>query len=112
MSVTLLLAEAKARHPVLTFFIPLKWVLKALETHFFGKAARYYITEDRTKTLFVLRVKETNRQADRLVNMEHLKGFEPLDWLEAGRGPGKNNGRFFHRIKGTGSLVSATTAFQ
>jgi uncharacterized protein len=84
MSVTLLLAEAKARHPLLTFFIPLKWVLKALETHFFGEAAQYYITKDRTKTLFVLRMKETNRQADRLVNVAHLKsivrkeGFEPV----------------------------------
>ncbi len=84
MSVTLLLAEAKAKHPVLSFFVPMSWILKALQTRFFGEAAKYYITKDRTKTLFVLRMKETYRQADRLANVERLKrivreeGFEPV----------------------------------
>ncbi len=95
MSLTLLLAEAKARHPFLTSFLPLGWVLKALESRFFENAAKYYITKDHTKTLFVLRMKEMPQRSDpservdrtesvdRLKNVDHLEnvvrreGFEP-----------------------------------
>ena len=75
VSITLLLAEAKARHPLLTALIPISWVLKALQSHFFGDAAKYYLTEDRIKALLVLRMKETYRQTDRLANVERLKGI-------------------------------------
>jgi len=84
MSIARLLAEAKTRHPFLTSFIPLDWVLKALESRFFKNAARYYITEDHTKALLILRMKETYRQSARLANVERLKdlvrkeGFEPV----------------------------------
>ncbi len=84
MSLALLLAEAKTRHPVLTFFIPLKWVLKALESSRFENAAKYYISNDESKTLLVLRMKEESQQSDRLANVERLKkivrkeGFEPV----------------------------------
>jgi predicted RND superfamily exporter protein len=86
ISLTLLLAEAK-RSP-LASFIPVNWILKALETPLFGKTAIYYITKDRTKTLFVLRMKESYRQADHLANVKRLEqiirkeGFEPI--LEGG----------------------------
>jgi uncharacterized protein len=84
VSLTLLLAEAKTRHPLLTSLIPLEWVLKALESRSFENAAKYYITKDQTKTLFILRMKEASRQSDRLANIERLKnsvrqeGFEPV----------------------------------
>ncbi|SPQ00879.1 membrane hypothetical protein [Candidatus Sulfobium mesophilum] len=82
MSLTLLLAEAK-RLP-LASLIPADLILKALETPLFGKTAIYYITKDRTKTLFILRMKESYGQSDRLANVERLKntirkhGFEPV----------------------------------
>lgn len=72
MSVTLFLAEAKAEHPLITSLIPMDWVLKALESRFFGRTARYYITEDRTKALFVFRMKETYRQS-RVESLETTK---------------------------------------
>jgi uncharacterized protein len=84
MSLTLLLAEAKARYPFLTSFIPLGWVLKALESRFFKNAAKYYITKDQTETLLILRMKEMSQQSDRLATVERLKGtvrkegFEPM----------------------------------
>jgi predicted RND superfamily exporter protein len=82
MSLTLLLAEAK-RSP-LASLIPVNWVLKLLESPILGKTAQYYITKDQTKTLFVLRMKESYRQFDHLANVERLKkiireeGFEPM----------------------------------
>jgi uncharacterized protein len=82
VSLGLFLAEAK-RSPI-AFLIPLDWVLKVLESPIFGKVAKYYITEDQTKTLFVLRMKETSQESDHLANVERLKGkirgegFEPI----------------------------------
>jgi len=82
MSLTLLLAEAR-RRPMASL-IPVKWVLKLLESPILGKTAQYYITGDQTKTLFVLRMKESYRKADHLANVERLKqiireeGFEPV----------------------------------
>ncbi len=82
VSLPLFLAEAK--RSLLASFLPVGWVLKFLESPILGKTARYYITEDRTKTLFLLRMKETYRQSDHLANVERLKkiirgqGFEPV----------------------------------
>ena len=82
MSLTLLLAEAR-RRPMASF-IPVRWVLKLLESPILGKTAQYYITGDQTKTLFVLRMKESYRKTDHLANVERLKkiireeGFEPV----------------------------------
>lgn len=81
MSLPLLLTEAK-RSP-LASLIPVNWLLKLLESPILGKAAIYYITKDQTKTLFVLRMKESYTQSDHLENVERLKGiirqqgFEP-----------------------------------
>jgi len=81
VSLPLLLAEAK-RSPVASV-IPVDWVLRLLESPILGKTAKYYITGDRTKTLFVLRMKEAYKQSDHLANVERLKnivrreGFEP-----------------------------------
>ncbi len=81
VSLPLLLAEAE-RSPMVSL-IPADLILKALETPLFGKTAIYYITKDRTKTLFVLRMKESDRQYDHLANVERLKkiireqGFDP-----------------------------------
>ncbi len=82
MSLTLLLAEAE--QSPLGSLIPVNWVLKALESPLFGKSAIYYITKDQTKTLLVLRMKESYKQSDHLANVERLKeiirrqGFEPV----------------------------------
>ncbi len=82
MSLALLLAEAKTRHPLLTSFIPLDWVLKALESRFFRDAAKYYVTKDQTKTLFILRMKEALPHSDRLGNVERLKGIVRQEGFE------------------------------
>jgi len=50
-------------------------LLKLLERPILGKTAQYYITKDHTKTLFVLRMKESYRQADHLANVERLEGI-------------------------------------
>ncbi len=82
MSLTLLLAEAR-RFPMASL-IPVNWILRLLESPILGKTAQYYITGDQTKTLYVLRMKESYRKADHLANVERLKkiirqdGFEPV----------------------------------
>lgn len=82
VSLPLFLAEAKRRP--LASLIPVGWLLKLLESPILGKVAKYYITEDRTKTLFVLRMKEAYQRSDHLANVERLKmiirgqGFEPI----------------------------------
>jgi predicted RND superfamily exporter protein len=82
MSLTLLLAEAK-RAP-LASLIPVDWLLKLLESPILGKTAQYYITKDQTRTLLVLKMKESYRETDHLANVERLKkiirkeGFEPM----------------------------------
>ncbi len=82
VSLPLFLAEVKRRP--LASLIPVDWVLKLLESPILGKVAKYYITEDRTKTLFVLRMKEAYQRSDHLANVERLKriirrqSFEPI----------------------------------
>ncbi len=82
VSLPLFLAEAK--RSILASLLPVEWLLKLLDSPILGKVAKYYITEDRTKTLFVLRMKESYRQSDRLANVERLKkiireqDFEPV----------------------------------
>ncbi len=82
MSLTLLLAEAK-RSPLVSI-LPVNWVLKLLEKPILGKAAIYYITTDQTKTLLVMKMKESYNQSDHMANVERLKkivreqGFQPM----------------------------------
>ncbi len=81
MSLTLLLAEAKSHS--LAPLIPINWMLKLLKSPILHKQAQYYITEDQTKTLLVLKMKESYEQTDHLANIERLKkiirtqGFKP-----------------------------------
>ena len=75
MSLTLLLAEAK-RSPLVSI-LPVDWVLKLLESPILGKVAKYYITADQTKTLFVMKMKEYYRKSDHLANVERLKTISP-----------------------------------
>ncbi len=81
VSLPLLLAEAK-RSP-LASIIPVDWVLKLLQSPILGKKAKYYITENRTMTLFLLRMKESYTKSGHLANVERLEkmiraeGFEP-----------------------------------
>ena len=82
MSLPLLLSEAKQSFPASV--VPVGWILKALESPLFGKSAVYYMTKDQTKTLFLLRMKESYRKSDHLANIERLKrivrehGFRPV----------------------------------
>jgi len=65
------LAEAK-RSP-LTFFLSTEWLLKLMESPQFGEAAKYFVTEDRKKSFFVLRMKETEHKSSRLKVIDRLK---------------------------------------
>ncbi len=82
VSLPLFLAEAK--RSFLASLLPTGWLLKLLDSPILGKVARYYITDDRTRTLFVLRMKESYRKSDHIANVERLKkiirgqGFEPV----------------------------------
>ncbi len=81
VSLPLILAEAK-RAP-LASLVPVGWMLKLLQSPILGKKAKYYITEDRTKTLFVLRMKESYTQSDHMENVRRVEniirgeGFHP-----------------------------------
>ncbi|MBI4358551.1 MAG: MMPL family transporter [Candidatus Omnitrophica bacterium] len=81
VSLPIILAEAK-RSP-LTLFLTTGWLVDIMESPRFGEIAKYFITEDRKKTLFLLRMKETSRQEPRLRVVERIKnavqnkGFAP-----------------------------------
>ena len=75
MSLTLLLAEAK--RSFLGSLIPIDWLRKLMKS-------QYYITDDQTKTLLVIKMKESYKQTDHLANIARLKeiiraqGFKPV----------------------------------
>ncbi len=81
MSITLLLAEAK--NSFFASLIPVDWLLKLLKSPMLGKSAVYYMTKDQTKTLLVIKMKESYKQTDHLANIDRLKeiiraqGFKP-----------------------------------
>ena len=53
--------------------VPVAWLVKLLEGDLYGQAARYYVTEDHTKVLFLLRMKETYAGRSHLANVERIK---------------------------------------
>jgi predicted RND superfamily exporter protein len=83
MSLTLLLAEAK-RSSFPASLIPVDWLLKLMKSPTLHKQAQYYITNDQTKTLLVIKMKESYEQTDHLANIARLKniihaqGFNPV----------------------------------
>lgn len=71
--VSLPLYLAGARQSSLIRLVPVPWLVKLLEGNLFGEAARYYVTEDHTKILFLLRMKETYTGQGHLANVERIK---------------------------------------
>jgi predicted RND superfamily exporter protein len=82
LSLPIILAEAK-RHP-LGSFMPNDWLLNILGTPASGEVTKYFITKDRKSTLFLLRMKEMNRDKSRLSIVKRVEeivksgGFNPL----------------------------------
>lgn len=81
VSLPIVLAEAK-RSP-LTVFLSTEGLLKLMETPRFGEIAKYFVTEDRSKAFFLLRMRETRRETSRLDTINRVKeiaegqGFSP-----------------------------------
>lgn len=73
--VSLPVVLAEARRSPLTFLISTEWLLKIMESRRFGEIARYFVTKDRERTLFVLVMKETGRRESRLRVVEQIKGI-------------------------------------
>ncbi len=82
VSLPLYLAGARQSFPVR--LVPIPWIVKLLEGNRYGQAARYYVSQDHTKVLFLLRMKETYPGRDHLANVERIKelvranGFAPV----------------------------------
>jgi predicted RND superfamily exporter protein len=76
------LAEARRSFPV--SLLPVDWLLKLMNSPILGQVAKYYITQDQTKTLFILRMKESYRQSGHVANIDRIKNiirgrdFEPV----------------------------------
>ncbi len=82
VSLPTILGEAR-RSPWVAF-MSFEWLLSILESPTFGEVARYFITEDRTKTLFFLRMREMKRETARLEVVNRIEkivessGFVPV----------------------------------
>lgn len=70
VSLPIILAEAK-RSP-LSFFLSTGWLLDIMESPKFGEIAKYFVTEDRTKTFFLLRMREMGRETSRLEIIDRI----------------------------------------
>jgi hypothetical protein len=71
ISLPVLMAQAK-RSP-LAFFLRWQWLLWILEHPRYGQVARSFISEDRKRGLFLLRMKEDGRKDTRLDIVDQLK---------------------------------------
>ena len=82
--VSLPLYLAEARRSFLARLVPVPWMVKLLESRLYGQAARYYISRDHTKVLFLIRMKETYDGGGHLAVVERIKsivrdhGFDPV----------------------------------
>ena len=63
VSLPIVLAEAK--RSFLAKFMSTKWLVKMLDSPRFGDVAKYFVTEDRKKSLFMLRMKEEGLELPR-----------------------------------------------
>lgn len=82
VSLPIILAEAK-RSPF-SVLLTNEWLIKILESKRFGEVAKYFITEDREKTFFIVRMKEGERSKPRSWYVQNIKdvieshGFAPV----------------------------------
>lgn len=73
VSLPIVLAEAKSSP--LTFFLSTEWLLNIMESPRFGEIAKYFVTEDRKKSFFLLRMREMGRKGSRLEVIERVKSI-------------------------------------
>lgn len=81
LSLPLVVAEAK-RVPFANL-LPTGWLVRALEMPRFGAVSRYFLTEDRRRAAFFLRMNEANRDAPRLEVIERVKRLVSAEGFEA-----------------------------
>ncbi|MDD4938632.1 MAG: MMPL family transporter [Candidatus Omnitrophica bacterium] len=81
LSLPVLMSHAR-RNPI-AFFLTWDWLLQILENPKYHEIAKSFVSDDRQYGLFLLRMKEYNRQSTRLEIIDRLKeivrenGFEP-----------------------------------
>ncbi|PIQ85567.1 MAG: hypothetical protein COV74_08745 [Candidatus Omnitrophica bacterium CG11_big_fil_rev_8_21_14_0_20_45_26] len=73
VSLPILLAQAQTN--VIARVLTMEWLIDLLETERFGKAAKYFVTEDREKALLMLRMRETGRQGRRTEIIKRLENI-------------------------------------
>lgn len=73
ISLPLLLAEAR-RLPLVAY-LPVGWVIKAMEHPRFDEVARYFLSEDRYQVLFWLMMREQGRRGPRLEIVKRIQGI-------------------------------------
>jgi uncharacterized protein len=71
LSLAVLMKEAK--RPFFSFFFSWESLLQALESPKYGKVAKSFVTANREKAMFMLRMKEHNRKKQRLKIIEEIK---------------------------------------
>lgn len=82
-AVSLPLIMAEIKRSFFTLLLSQERLLKIMESPKFGEIAKYFVTEDRTKSLFVLRMKEKGRTVSRLEVLRRIRqlieeqGFGP-----------------------------------
>ncbi len=71
LSLAVLMKEAK--RPFFSFFFSWESLLQALESPKYGQVAKSFVTEDREKAMFMLRMKEDGRKKQRLKIIKEIK---------------------------------------
>jgi len=71
VSLPILLAEAK--RSFIANLMKLEWLLDAMDSPRFGEVAKYFVTEDRHHSLYILRMKEQDQAEPRMNVVNRLK---------------------------------------
>jgi len=107
VSLPLILAEAR-RQPFVNY-LSNRLIVKILESHMFGEIAQYFITKDRSQTLFILRMNEEGRTESRLKIVSEIKEIISQEGLKSSLvgGPYLLQGKLSKLL--TSSIISGIT---
>ncbi len=81
LSLPVFLGEAKRNW--LSFLMSTDWLLKTLDDPKYGRITRHFLSPDKTKTLFLLRMKESGRKQKRQEIITRLQGIVRQHGFEA-----------------------------
>lgn len=83
-AVSLPLVLAEARRQPFANLLSTDLLIRILETPAFGEISQYFITKDRSETLFVLRMKEAGRTKSRMQIIDEIESIIKNERLEPG----------------------------